>query len=528
MVELSKSIAERIVLDGNSRPVCITERSIEVSSPFCQHFYEAFQELQGNNAIPKLNQVVQFVNVSYPGAMENEFMEITQRIYKNGSYEPDSFITFSEYIFEIINSVSFYVCMICIHILLTKNFQRILKGYLDNSTISVYTVGELFDQNQAYLEGRVKGLWATNMFSIGFMSLLHIVLNKMVDFPSWEGALISTPGIKNICDPGTYHSNFTTTSYCQGSNGNTQKSIQCIQCPENMYTDLPDQGQCKSCEFGYFSLPGSTSCTTCYAKFDNTTSSNVINNSCLAYIDSQASEKRQLYMSIFIPLGVFLLLLSAALLYRFLRNRWLIQRASGSDEDWLLFFNELVKPPIHKLENNATTAASAGVGASISQKSSLSRPEFPLKSRSNTSAMNVNDWNLYNETQEGGFVEKNKTTCTGIGEIIAPPYYHSRSSSDLHGNEIHHHQRGAKGGGIGGGIRGGEKEEARGAAPPLSAAGIVGGSLFISNINNRKSGAITATTTSATLALTAIASSNKIDNRLITGKPEFMHALGLQ
>lgn len=119
---MSKSIAEKVVLDGNLRPVCITERSIEVSSPFCQHFYEALQELYGNNSIPASNQVIQSVNVSYPGAMENGFMAITQRLYENGSYEPDSFITFSEYIFEIINNVSFYVCTICIHFLLIKIF----------------------------------------------------------------------------------------------------------------------------------------------------------------------------------------------------------------------------------------------------------------------------------------------------------------------------------------------------------------------------------------------------------------------
>lgn len=395
----------------------------------------------------------------------------------------------------------------------------------------MYTAGELFDQNQAYLEGRVKGLWTTNMFSIGFMSLLHIVLNRMIDFPSWEGALISIPRIENICDPGTYHSNFTTTAYCQDY-GNTQKSIQCIPCPENMYTDLPDQDQCKTCAFGYFSLPGSTTCTTCYDKFDNTTSSNVINNSCLAYIDNQASEKRQLYMSIFIPIGIVLLLVAAAFLYKFLRKRWLIQRASGSDEDWLLSFNELVKPPIHRLESNATTA-----GAGAIQKSSLSRSELPLQSRSSTPVMNANNWNSSNELQEGGIVVKNKTTCTGIDGTITPPYYHSRSDPDLHVNEIHHNQRGAKGGGIGGGIRG-VKEEARVGTPPLSSAslktassasGIVEGSLLSNNNNNnRKSGAITAATTSATAALTAIASSNKLDNRSITGKPEFIHALGFQ
>ena len=170
-----------------------------------------------------------------------------------------------------------------------------LKGYLNNSTVSVYTAGELFDQNQAYLEGRVHGLWATNMFSVGFMSLLHIVLNKMIDFPSWEGALISIPPIHSICDSGTYHSNFTTTAYCQDADGNTQKSVQCIQCPENMYTDLPDQYQCSGCATGYYSLPGSSSCSSCYDVSDNyTSSSSVIKSTCTAFINDQAAHKRHL------------------------------------------------------------------------------------------------------------------------------------------------------------------------------------------------------------------------------------------
>lgn len=106
MVELSRSIADRVVADGKSRPVCITERSTDKHSPFCQYFYEAYQELHGNNALIKQEQVVQSVNVSYPGAMENEFMAILRRLYEDGAYEPDSYIAFSEYVFSIINSVS--------------------------------------------------------------------------------------------------------------------------------------------------------------------------------------------------------------------------------------------------------------------------------------------------------------------------------------------------------------------------------------------------------------------------------------
>ena len=106
MVGLSRSIAHRVVADGKSRPVCITERSTDIHSVFCQYFYEAYQELHGNNALVKQEQVVQSVNVSYPGAMENEFMAILRRLYEEGAYEPDSYIAFSEYVISIINSVS--------------------------------------------------------------------------------------------------------------------------------------------------------------------------------------------------------------------------------------------------------------------------------------------------------------------------------------------------------------------------------------------------------------------------------------
>lgn len=111
MVGLSRSIANRVVADGYSRPLCITERSMGVQSSFCQYFYEAYQELHGNNAMVKAEQVVQSVNLSYPGAMENEFMAILRRLYEDGAYEPDSYITFSEYVFSIINSVSLVALM---------------------------------------------------------------------------------------------------------------------------------------------------------------------------------------------------------------------------------------------------------------------------------------------------------------------------------------------------------------------------------------------------------------------------------
>jgi hypothetical protein len=181
------------------------------------------------------------------------------------------------------------------------------------------------------------------MFAVGFMTLLHVMLNRMINFPSWEGAFISTPRITHICDPGTYHSNFTATAYCQDFDGVIQKSIQCIQCPENMYTDLPDQEQCKPCSYGWYAPKGSATCFSCYdAPINKTT----ISNGCAVFIEDRAAANQQMYMAIFIPLGIILFVGSGVLIWWFFRKRWLQQRDVGSDESWLLSFNDLVKPPI--------------------------------------------------------------------------------------------------------------------------------------------------------------------------------------
>lgn len=184
------------------------------------------------------------------------------------------------------------------------------------------------------------------MFSMGFMSLLHIALDQMVHFPSWENALISTPRIEKICEPGKYHSNFTTSAYCQDNDGSTQKSIQCLQCPENMYTDSPNQDQCKPCAEGYYALPGSSTCTSCY----ETAGAN--RTTCAAFLQSKQESLRTLYMAIFIPIGIILFLVLVFLVYRYLRRRFIKQRELGNDETWLLSLNELLKPPMSRLESH--------------------------------------------------------------------------------------------------------------------------------------------------------------------------------
>lgn len=106
IVSLAKSVAKTVASDGKQRPVCMIETMASKVSPFCSYFYEAYQEMFGNAASANITQVVQYINLSYPGVMESEFMTILNTLHDQG-YEPDSFIAFSEYVFTTINNVEY-------------------------------------------------------------------------------------------------------------------------------------------------------------------------------------------------------------------------------------------------------------------------------------------------------------------------------------------------------------------------------------------------------------------------------------
>lgn len=107
ILELAKSIASTVIQDGNTKPICISDRTATATSPFCHYFYKEFS---GGAELPTLTQVVHSVNISFPGAMENEFLTILTKLNDDG-YKPDSFITFSEHVFNIINNVSIMYSM---------------------------------------------------------------------------------------------------------------------------------------------------------------------------------------------------------------------------------------------------------------------------------------------------------------------------------------------------------------------------------------------------------------------------------
>lgn len=236
---------------------------------------------------------------------------------------------------------------------------------------------------------------ATNMFSIGFMTLLHVVMDKVVtNFPSWDGALISIPRVLSICEPGTYQTNFTTTAYCQDSDGNIQKSIKCIQCPENMYTSLPNQDSCIPCEDGYYAPSGSSSCTSCYETrtSDNSTSINARSAYCSQYLSDQEAYLRRLFLAIFVPIGIVLAILIIGTLIWYFRKRFLRQRALGKDENWLLHFDDLVDTDDgqnNRIIGNDERISSNGTSSSIADNTILKISSAPIIEGSHITASTI-------------------------------------------------------------------------------------------------------------------------------------------
>jgi hypothetical protein len=262
------------------------------------------------------------------------------------------------------------------------------------------------------------------MFSIGFISLLHIILNRMmINFPAWENAQISAPKVKTLCDPGTYHSNLTTTAYCQDSEGNTQRSIQCILCPENMFSSEPNQDHCQACDYGTYAPVGSSACISCY-------NTSYLSNPtvCANYIENQYISKRKTFLAIFIPIGVIVISAILASLIWYLKKRWVRQRALGSDETWLFNFDDLVKPPTNNSNETGDDTLMreqqkdilTGANGRILFGGSSSRPEsIELRRRSSTPIIEE-EWNVgtltsaENDTHHSAFSLNRKSTRASI------------------------------------------------------------------------------------------------------------------
>lgn len=120
---LIDSLVTTLKNDNIKAPACFAEQTNLYVSNICLEFYQAFikhtsllittTEEDSNNPYPEMRHVVHYINISAIDAMDNQFHNILSNL-KHDQYEPDAFITFSDHIFDIINSVS-YVYYRCHH-----------------------------------------------------------------------------------------------------------------------------------------------------------------------------------------------------------------------------------------------------------------------------------------------------------------------------------------------------------------------------------------------------------------------------
>ncbi|KAI8344602.1 hypothetical protein BC941DRAFT_409079 [Chlamydoabsidia padenii] len=311
-----------MIQDDIHSPVCLAEKtSLDVSS-LCQHFYNAYRKLSSNSSAPQAHHIIHYINVSTGDATDKQFQNIMTSLAAI-HYEPDAFVTFSDNIFDIINS-------------------RILKGYLKKDTV-VYTSSDLFDQVQAFVSGRIRRLWYLNLFALGFLSLLNILLINTISYQPWMHTQLATPIVDDICPAGTFYSQISPDYFCMDSNQRTRLSIQCSPCPENTYTDLYNQRQCIPCDYGTFAPPGSSTCTRCDQ--GNT------NSHCQAFEADQNEAQRRILIAILVPVTVLLfLLLCAFIVWR--GRKYFLRRQRLRDETWLLSFDELMNEKFKQLSPN--------------------------------------------------------------------------------------------------------------------------------------------------------------------------------
>ncbi|KAF1804896.1 hypothetical protein FB192DRAFT_1053619 [Mucor lusitanicus] len=332
-LDLSRNVAEAVVKDNYTRPLCISEITPWKQSGFCDRFYLEYTSLaaQRNMTVDRLPSFN--VNISTDSSMDLEVAAILARLAASDS-SPDTYVTMSEYTFETLNS-------------------RMLKGYLSNST-HMFTAADLYDQIQAYLEKRAREFWFLNTFSMGFTSVLDVLFSKVLTAQPWRLTHLSAPKVASICSPGTFYYELSKSYYCMDQAGHTIKSIRCAQCPANTYSPIADMVECLPCPRGTYSDVGSDQCKTCVE--DEADSSH--NDHCLDYFASESDARKKLYMSIFIPIGVVIVCLIIGWLLWLLRKR---KRSADdiSDETWLLSYQKLTRPSLPHMSSVSSSLMEA-------------------------------------------------------------------------------------------------------------------------------------------------------------------------
>jgi hypothetical protein len=77
----------------------------------------------------------------------------------------------------------------------------------------------------------------------------------------------------------------------------------------------------------------------------------MVSSTCSEFIGGQGENRKQIFLAVFIPVGVVLLLGTLGLLFYFYKKRKSQEFSIGNDESWLLSFRDLIKPPMQHYDS---------------------------------------------------------------------------------------------------------------------------------------------------------------------------------
>lgn len=104
--KLSMNVAQAVLDNNYTKPLCISELTPWKESLFCDEFYKDYVYLLNSSLISIDDFPTYDVNLSSDSAIDSDIASILTRLHQIG-YVPDTFVTLSEHIFDALNTVKY-------------------------------------------------------------------------------------------------------------------------------------------------------------------------------------------------------------------------------------------------------------------------------------------------------------------------------------------------------------------------------------------------------------------------------------
>ncbi|ORX49468.1 hypothetical protein DM01DRAFT_357356 [Hesseltinella vesiculosa] len=316
-MDLAAMTAQMLLDNGFKNPVCFGDGRPWKNTTFCDILYRTLlQTFPG--PIPPEQLVVNTIDISSQSNVNGMVNSIMSNL-SNGSYDVDSVVTFSEYIFNAI----------------------ILDSVVDPKQAgetAFYTASDLFQQQRSLMLNRVQ--MSLDSYELGFLSLFNILLSNSLSVQPWNSVGVRADPQPFMCPPGTHYSILASSSYCMTPSHDAIRSIQCIPCSDNFISASSDQPSCLPCSPGTLANALRTECLSCNDQ-------RVYQDSyCQQFLTEDHDRKNRVILSIVLPIVFGLLaVISFYFLWRYWRRQHKADLTGGNDSDnWLLSYSHLTHP----------------------------------------------------------------------------------------------------------------------------------------------------------------------------------------